>query len=135
MFEAEALAAATKPEHSGRIPACGCGMADRLLRDGAGVIRPGGVSVDADILDSCDAKESFAISQKWSMTEAGRLTSWSISCFVLMLFSFGSPRQTVQPFSVAGKQVICSCDDIANCLGGDQDRWTEFLNLNVGIRS
>jgi hypothetical protein len=52
-----------------------------------------------------------------------------------MLFPFDSLRKTVQPFSVAGKQIICSCDDIADCLGWAEDRWTEFLNLNVGIRS
>jgi hypothetical protein len=56
IFEPDALAEATKPEHSGRIAACGCGIGERLLRDGAGVTRPGGVSFDADKSDSFDGQ-------------------------------------------------------------------------------
>lgn len=44
IFEPDALAEATKPEHSGRIAACGCGTGERLLRDGAGVTRLAGAS-------------------------------------------------------------------------------------------
>jgi hypothetical protein len=57
IFEPEALAEATKPEHSGRIAACGCGIGERLLRDGAGVTRPGDVSFDVDRSDSFDGQE------------------------------------------------------------------------------
>ena len=53
---AEALAEATNPEHSGRIAACGCGIGERLLRDGAGVTRPGDVSFDVDRSDSFDGQ-------------------------------------------------------------------------------
>jgi hypothetical protein len=125
IFEPKALAEATKPEHSGRIAACGCAIGCRLLRNGAGVIRPGSVS---RVTDKPVTFEAFLIC---NMTKVEWLTSWSSSCCVLFLSPFFSLRKTVQPFSMPGEQVICYCDNISNSFGWDQDRWAEFLDLIV----